>query len=163
MGTVLQPNEEIPMNQRFVMWGDSDIPYLQQMTTPHRVKSSSLLGLYFAKIGAKITENAQPLDLGPFFKILKVSGKYMTSVDTMKPLTMVVDITMKKLRKDKILLLPTLKECALKDLLITTPEMMTAAFNEHSMVKSFVSSGMLDSICKRCPDLYGLISSFKIN
>ena len=163
MGTIVQGNEEIAMDQRFVMWGDSDIPYLQQMTTPHRVKASAQLGLYFAKIGAKITENAQPLDLGPFFKILKISGKHMTSVDSLKPLTMVVDITMKRLRKEKILLLPTLKECALKDLLVTTPEMMTAAFNERSMVKSFVSSGMLDSICKRCPDLYGLVSSFKIN
>ena len=50
------------------MWGDSDIPYLQQMTSPERVSESVTRGIFFAKIGAKITETSQPLDLGLFFK-----------------------------------------------------------------------------------------------
>lgn len=58
MRVEMLPNEEIPVGQRFVMWGDSDIPYLQHMTTHQRVEASSKLGLYYAKIGAKITENA---------------------------------------------------------------------------------------------------------
>ena len=64
---------QIPIEQEVCMWGDSDIPYLQQMTDPERIKKSISRGIYFAKIGAKITETSQPLDLGPFFKILKKS------------------------------------------------------------------------------------------
>ena len=50
------------------MWGDSDIPYLQQMTSPERIATSIKRGIFFAKIGVKITETSQPLDLGPFLK-----------------------------------------------------------------------------------------------
>ena len=31
------------------------------------------------------------------------------------------------------------------------------------MIESFVSSGMIDNNCKRCPDLSALIKSFKID
>ena len=58
---------QVPIDQEVCMWGDSDIPYLQQMTSPERIKLSIARGVYFAKIGAKITETSQPLDLGPFF------------------------------------------------------------------------------------------------
>ena len=57
------------------MWGDSDIPYLQQMTDPERIHKSISRGVFFAKIGAKITETPQPLDLGPFFKVFKKGRK----------------------------------------------------------------------------------------
>ena len=40
------------------MWGDSDIPYLQQMTSPERVSESVTRGIFFAKIGAKISETS---------------------------------------------------------------------------------------------------------
>ena len=32
--TPLCDDEEIPVDQRVVMWGDSDIPYLKQMMAP---------------------------------------------------------------------------------------------------------------------------------
>ena len=67
-------------------------------------------GIYFAKIGAKITEIFQPLDLGPFLKILKMAGRHMTSVDTEKPLSIIVDLLFKHLRREKKLLLSGLKE-----------------------------------------------------
>ena len=156
-------DEEVPIDQRFVMWGDSDIPYLQKMTSPENIDLSIKKGIYFAKIGAKITETSQPLDLGPFFKILKMAGRHMTSVDTEKPLSIIVDLLFKHLRREKKLLLSGLKETALKDLLITAPEMMAAAFTRKSMINSFVSSGMLDDKCKRCPDLSALINSFKVD
>ena len=54
------------------MWGDSDIPYLQQIVTPDRVNVSMNRGIFFARIEANITEPSQPLDLGPFFKRLKI-------------------------------------------------------------------------------------------
>ena len=74
------------------MWGDSDIPYLQQMMSPERIKLSSKRGVFFAKIGAKITETSQPLDLGPHFKILKSTGRSMTSVGKDNPLTIMIDM-----------------------------------------------------------------------
>ena len=69
-------------DDKFVLWGDSDIPYLQQMTDPERTEDKMRKGIYFSKVGAKITETSQPLDLGPFFKILKQSGRNITSVGT---------------------------------------------------------------------------------
>ena len=56
-----------------------------------------------------------------------------------------------------------MKEISLKDLLITAPEMMTSAFSESSIIDSFVSTGMLDSHSKVCPDLSGIIDAFKID
>ena len=122
-------DDDVPIDQRFTMWGDSDIPYLQMMTSPSRIQKSIKKGIYFAKIGAKITETSQPLDLGPFFKILKMSGKKMTSEGMEKPLMILIDIIFKQLKADKILLLTYLKECSLKDLLSTAPDMMASAFN----------------------------------
>ena len=48
------------------MWGDSDIPYLQEMTSLERIDVSTLCGILFAKIGTKIAETSQHMDLGPF-------------------------------------------------------------------------------------------------
>ena len=121
---------DIPADQKFVLWGDSAIPYLQQIMTPSRIIAAMLLGLYFAKFGAKITESTQPLDMGPFLKILRLNGKNMTSIDTVKPLTILVDMIFKDLRAKKELLLPPLKEAALKDLLVTAPELMNSVFSE---------------------------------
>ena len=159
----LGEDEDVPLDQRFVMWGDSDIPYIQNMTSPSRIEKSIKRGIYFTKIGAKITETSQPLDLGPFFKILKAYGKNMSSDGTESPLSILIDILFKQLKRDKILMLPHLKQCSLKELITNTPQMMEAAFSKSSLVESFVSSGMLDEKCKRCPDLYGIIKSFKIN
>ena len=80
-------NKEEPQQihqDKFVLWGDSDIPYLQQMTNPARVEDSMNKGIHFSKIGAKITETSQPLDLGPFFKILKMSGRNSISVGSIQ-------------------------------------------------------------------------------
>ena len=71
MSTSNPEEDEIPIDQEVCMWEDSDIPYLQQMASPERIKLSVARGVYFSKIGAKITETSQPLDLGPFFKVLK--------------------------------------------------------------------------------------------
>ena len=67
MSTSYDEDGGVPIDQQVCMWGDSDIPYLQQMTDPDKIKLSISRGIYFAKIGAKIIETSQPLDLGPFF------------------------------------------------------------------------------------------------
>ena len=92
---------QIHIEKKVCMWGDSDIPYLQKMTDPERIKKSISRGFYFTKIGVKITETSQPLDLGPFFKVLKQSGKNMTSVGIDSPLSILVNITLTSLRKKK--------------------------------------------------------------
>ena len=155
--TSAELSEEVPLDRRFLMWGDSDIPYLQQITSPEIIAQACKLGIYFAKIGAKITETAQPLDLGPFFMILKQCGKYMTSVGMERPLTNVIMSLFKDLRAERKLLLSTVKENALKDLLLTAPDMVSKAFTEKSLVSSFQKCGMLDGNCARCPDLFKMI------
>ena len=109
MSNPLGEDKEVPVDQRFTLCGDSDISYLQQMTSPERIDRSMKRGLYFTKIGAKITEASQALDDGVGFKVMNVSGRTMSSVGSHKPLTIIVDMIFKHLRKDKILLLPNLK------------------------------------------------------
>ena len=154
---------DVPPSEFVTMWGDSDIPYLQQMTEPGSMKKAMSRGIYFSKIGAKITETAQPLDLGPFFKILKVNGRLMTSTGRVTPLTLSVDYIFKNLAKEKKLVLSTIKGAALKDLICTAPQMFASAFNKDTMINAFVDSGMLDKKAQLCPDLYGIINSFKVN
>ena len=60
------------------------------MTSPDRIKTNIARGVFFAKIGANITETPQPLDLGSYFNILKVYGRHMTSVGADKPLSILV-------------------------------------------------------------------------
>ena len=68
------------------------------MMSPERIVEALKVGLLFAKIGAKITESSQPLDLGEHFKILNMNGKLMTSDGIIKPLSKLVDIILKDLR-----------------------------------------------------------------
>ena len=115
-------------NDKCILWGDSDIPYLQQMTSPERIADSMNKGIYFSKIGAKITETSQPLDLGPFFKILKMAGRNSTSVGTVSDMTITVDKMFKNLSFDKEIILRTDKLNALKDRVVCSPEIMTKSF-----------------------------------
>ena len=87
----------------------------------------------------------------------------MNSVGIENPLSILIDILYKKLRKENILNLSTLKEDSLKDLLVTAPEMMAAAFKESSLVQSLVDAGVLDTKCKRYLDVDEIINSFKID
>ena len=79
------------------------------MPSPERTDRSIKRGLYFAKIGATITETSQTLDVGTGFKVMKLSGRTMSSVGSEKPLTTLVDVLFKHLKKDKILILSHLK------------------------------------------------------
>ena len=87
----------------------------------------------------------------------------MSSVGQSTPLTILLHFVFQKLRRDKVLILPTTKEMALKDCIATTPNMMAAAFSRDGIIKSFVSAGMIDHRTKTCPDLFALIDSFKID
>ena len=103
------------------------------------------------------------MDLGPFYKIMKVSGHHMSSVGVDTPLTILVEIIFQKLRNDKVLVLPKLKECALKDCVTISPRIIACAFTKTLVTDSFVSSGMINIQTKSCADIYALIDSFKIN
>ena len=60
------------------------------MVSSERSNNSRLRGIYFAKIGATITEISQPLYIGLFFKILKRSHRNMTSIGRKIPLNILV-------------------------------------------------------------------------
>ena len=49
-------NRTAENDKKCVLWADSDISYLQQITDPVRVEKSMQCGIYFSNIGAKITE-----------------------------------------------------------------------------------------------------------
>ena len=148
---------------KFVLWGDSDISYLQQMTNPARVEDSMKKGIYFSNIGAKIAETSQPLDRGPFFKILEMSCRNSTYAGSISDMTLSVDKMFKKLSINKDVVLSIGKLNTLKDCIICTPEMMTNAFTTRTIQKAVVSSGILDHRMKLCPDLHGIIQSLKVN
>ena len=150
-------------DQAVSIWGDSDIPYLQQMTKPSQVKNIIQRGIFFSKIGAKSTETSQPLDLGQFFNMLKATGRAMTSIGQINPSTLMIDYIFRKLAKDKQLHISNLKSCALKDFLCTAPNVFGAVFNKDSSIKVFVDSEILDRRTNTRPDMYGIINSFKIN
>ena len=51
---------------KFVLWGDSDIPYLQQMTEPMEIQDSMLRGLYFQRLELKLPSVSNPFTWGHF-------------------------------------------------------------------------------------------------
>ena len=103
------------------------------MTTPEKIEEMVRKGIGFSKFGAKITENSQPLDLGPFFRILRCYGRIMTSIGTEKPLSTLIDMLFSKMRSEKVLLIAHQKEYALKDLLVTAPDLISSAFSKNSI------------------------------
>ena len=50
------------------------------MTSLDRIKLSNSGDVYVTKMIAKTIETPQTLDLGPFFKVLKMADRNMTSV-----------------------------------------------------------------------------------
>ena len=134
------------------MLGDSDIPYLQQMISSDRIKAIVSRGVLFAKISAKIIETSQPLDLGPHFKMLKVSGRHMTLVGTETSLSILVAIQFKELRKNKHVVVSPLKQSVLKEYITTAPDMIAANSLKSSIIDVSVSSGMIAAQTKSCAD-----------
>ena len=45
MSTPLSEDDKMQANEIFTMWGDSDIPYLQTMTSPARIERSIEKGI----------------------------------------------------------------------------------------------------------------------
>ena len=54
--TQLCDDEDAPVDQIFVMNGDNNIQYLEQLMSPVMIVESINKGIYFAKIRAKIIE-----------------------------------------------------------------------------------------------------------
>ena len=106
------------------------------MSDPDRTKLSISKGIYFSKIGDKITKTSQPLDLGPFLKILKKICRTITSMGVHSPLSMLVESIFVSLCKKKARILSTLKENALKDCIRTYPYVIAASFLKHILIQS---------------------------
>ena len=92
-----------------------------------------------------------------------MSGRNSTSVGTVSDMSLTVNKMFKKLSMHKKVVLSTGKLNALKDCVICSPDMMTKSFTSRTIQKAFVSSGMLDDKMKLCPDIRGIINSFKVN
>ena len=67
------------------------------------------------------------------------------------------------MRKDKKLVLSTLKTNTLKDFILTSPEMISSSFKKDTLIQSCVSAEIIDSKTKSCLDIYGIIDGFKVN
>ena len=52
-GTQLSKENRIPKGQRLFIWGNSDIPYLKQTTTPDRIEQSTKQVICFTKNWSK--------------------------------------------------------------------------------------------------------------
>ena len=65
--------------------------------------------------------------------------------------------------KEKILVLSTLKENALKDYIATTPEKIATSFSKQTLINFFVSVGKIDDKTKICADMYDIMNSFKVD
>ena len=112
-------------------------------------------------MSAKITESAQPLDLGPFFKMLKVTGRQMTYTGHVIPLKLLVDYIFYYLTKDKQLILSIIKYNVLKDMICNAPQIFDVTFNIKMMINDVVESGMLDKRAKLFPNMFGLNKQFQ--
>ena len=53
----------VPIDQMFILWRDSVIPHSQMITSSEIIQNNIKKGIWFSKIGAKIREISQPLDL----------------------------------------------------------------------------------------------------
>ena len=119
-------------------------------------------GIYNAKIGAKITECAQPLDVGPFFKCMKSTARRATTIDSKSPIRVRVINDMRNLSRDKLVILSTVKNNAVTDCIASLPEIQAKSFSVGKVMDSFVDTGMLDMNTKTCPDMIAIMNSFKI-
>ena len=138
------PTENSSSHKKCVLWGKSDTLYLQQSTNSVCVEEIIRLGGCFFKIGAKIIEMSQPLDVGPFFKILKYLGRSCISIGSSSAMEMKVDILFNKMSKNKQVVLATCRLNAVKYCIVTTPKMITKVFKGRVITKAFIDSGVLD-------------------
>ena len=95
------------------MWGDNDITYLQQMISPERIVNILARGIFLRRLGIQYQKHRCPLILEPFSTGLNVSGRNMKSVGMKKPLSILTGITLKRLCKERMLLLSTVKKILL--------------------------------------------------
>ena len=80
-----------------------------------------------------------------------------------RPLIILIYLVFKKLRSEKTIISPYLKEFSLKDLLHAATGTISSSFSESSTSDYFSSTGILDIKIKRYADLHRIVNSFKIN
>ena len=145
-----------------VVWGDSDIPYLQQLSDPIRMESSVKMGILHCKIGAKITDKVQPMDVDAGFKVMKSVARTTTSIGNSNPLSIYVNRAFGEMRHSNKLKLVSQKELIITDCILSTPEILSKSYSKERIEKSYVDTGMLDGATKSCPDLYAMVNAFDI-
>ena len=154
---------KVDAENNVVHWSDSDIPYLQQLAEPGRMEASIRMGILNCKIGAKITDKVQPMDVGSGFKVLKTTARTNTCVGTETSLTKFVTRAFEDMRSMNQLKLSSMKEVIVIDCLLTSPTLLSKSYSPETMKKSFVNSGMLDAATMTSPCLFGIMKAFNIN
>ena len=120
-----------------------------------------LKGLYFSKIGAKITEYVQPLDLGLFVKLWSIQAVTVPLYTRQLWSLCVSTLSLTSYTKTRQLCWKKLNQK--HDCAATSPEIFAKSFKTDTIQHVFVDAGMLDVRPKLYPDIDVIVSAFKIN
>ena len=160
---IISESEIIPDDHAILLWYESDIPYLKKLTHPDQMEQSLNRRVNNAKVGAKITDCVQPVDVDSGFKVLKSSGRTYTAVGRVTLLNISANSTFTKLQGERRLVLATGKHNAIIDCVYGEPKLMNKSFSSEIIKKLCVEYGMLDMTTNTYLDLYAIINLFSIN
>ena len=127
-----------------VIWGDSDIPYLQQLSDLIRKESSVNMGILHCKIGAQITDKVQPMDVDAGFKVMKLVARTTISMGHSNSLSTYVYRVFSEMHLSNKLKLVSQKELIITDYILSTPEVLSKSYSKERIEKSYVDTRMLD-------------------
>ena len=85
-------------------------------------------GPHYSKIGAKSTGCYQPMEVGPFFKIIKSCNRMCTSKKSISPLINTIEDGLTIFLSSGKLLLPPKKKDTIVDFSATAPEVREKVF-----------------------------------
>ena len=102
--------------------------------------------LLYAKIGAKTTMCFQPMDVGPFFKIIRYETRHCTTKDTDDPLRKTLEVGFSGLKSRGFVVLSPRKLSAIIDCASTAPQVKAKAYSKKLVQNTFVDSGFTSGV-----------------
>ena len=102
--------------------------------------------LLYAKIGAKTTMCYQPMDVGPFFKIIRYETRHCTTKDTDDPLRKTLEVGFSGLKSRGFVVLSPRKLSAIIDCASTAPQVKAKAYSKKLVQNTFVDSGFTSGV-----------------
>ena len=124
-------------SDEIIYWIDSDIPHLKHLENPAMMERSvTTHNLIINKVGAKTTGCCQTLDVGDFFRRMKVVAGKSTLKDQTSPLKSRISKGFDTLRSNNQLLLPQRKLKAIIDIGSTAPQVFSESFKNKEHIKN---------------------------